>query len=176
MKWNFILTTNRTTDLTPYAKTEDVNAELDNKANASDVYTRTEIDETVTKLNNDIANGGKLKSISVNGGSPVEPDDKGNANIIVQEPDLSEYAKTTDVDKELETKASADDLKDKADTTDVNTLKEQLTKALSELDTANQKIAELEKRKFFEHFKTAQEAKDWSAKNDGIGIVDDTTN
>ncbi|RHW53723.1 hypothetical protein [Lactobacillus bombicola] len=63
-----------------------VKKELDGKANVGDVYSKTKIDE---KLNQ----AGKLKKISVNGDTPVEPDDKGVANILVPQPDLSGLVK-----------------------------------------------------------------------------------
>lgn len=57
--------------------TEDFTAALKAKLEALDPYTKTEVDEKV-------ANAGKVKSVSVNGGAPVQPDAQGNVNINVQ--------------------------------------------------------------------------------------------
>lgn len=67
-----------------------VKKELDGKVNVGDVYSKTEVNEKLDQA-------GKLKKISVNGDTPVEPDDKGVANILVPQPDLSGFAQKTDL-------------------------------------------------------------------------------
>ena len=53
-----------------------VQTSLAAKANSADVYTKTEVDDKV-------ANAGKVKSVSVNGGTPSQPDAQGNVNVSV---------------------------------------------------------------------------------------------
>lgn len=60
---------------------------VDGKANSADVYLKGDVDKM-------IANAGKLKTITVNGGAKISPDDSGNANITV---DLSSKANQTDL-------------------------------------------------------------------------------
>lgn len=67
---------------------------VDGKANSADVYLKTDIDNTVNNLKDLIANAGKMKTISVNGGAKISPDDSGNANITV---DLSSKVNQTDL-------------------------------------------------------------------------------
>lgn len=69
---------------------------VDGKANTADVYLKTDIDNTVNNLKDLIANAGKLKTITVNGGAKISPDDSGNANLTIAQPDLSPYATKTD--------------------------------------------------------------------------------
>lgn len=60
---------------------------VDGKANSADVYLKTDINNTVAQLREEIRNAGKLKTISIDGGTPVSPDTSGNVNI-----DLSKKA------------------------------------------------------------------------------------
>lgn len=62
---------------------------VNGKANSADVYLKGDVDKM-------IANAGKLKTITVNGGTKISPDDSGNANITIAQPDLSPYATKTD--------------------------------------------------------------------------------
>lgn len=57
------------------------------KANSADVYLKTDINNTVAQLREEIRNAGKLKTISIDGGTPASPDTSGNVNI-----DLSKKA------------------------------------------------------------------------------------
>lgn len=144
---NVDITTPAEPDLTPYAKTTDVNAKLAkkadiqsidsaldskankadvdkalaNKANVADSYTKKEIDD---KFANTVAASGNIKSISVNGGTKSSPDQSGNIDIKINEPDLTGYAKTADVNTELSKKANITDinaeLATKANTADVD--------------------------------------------------------
>ena len=68
---------------------------INGKANSADVYLKTDIDNIVNNLKDLIANAGKLKTITVNGGAKISPDDSGNANITV---DLSSKANQSDLD------------------------------------------------------------------------------
>lgn len=60
---------------------------INGKANSADVYLKTDIDNTVAQLREEIRNAGKLKTISIDGGTPASPDTSGNVNI-----DLSKKA------------------------------------------------------------------------------------
>ena len=82
------------------------NTALASKANASDVYTKAEHDSDMAKkvdIEQGVANagkvmkvnsqgnlvpseeGGKVKTVSVNGGTPVQPDGNGNINLQIEE-------------------------------------------------------------------------------------------
>lgn len=67
---------------------------IDGKANSADVYLKTDIDNFKNQLESEISNAGKLKTITVNGGAKISPDDSGNANITV---DLSSKVNQTDL-------------------------------------------------------------------------------
>ena len=62
---------------------------INGKADSADVYTKIQVDQM-------IANAGKLKTITVNGGAKISPDGSGNANLTIAQPDLSPYATKTD--------------------------------------------------------------------------------
>lgn len=70
---------------------------INGKANSADVYTKSDTDNIVNNLKDLIANAGKLKTITVNGGAKISPDDSGNANITVPAPDLSSKADKSDL-------------------------------------------------------------------------------
>ncbi len=67
---------------------------IDGKANSADVYLKTDIDNFKNQLESEISNAGKLKTITVNGGAKISPDDSGNANITV---DLSSKVNQSDL-------------------------------------------------------------------------------
>lgn len=46
-----------------------------------------------------LANAGKVKTISLNGGTPTQPDANGNINLSIQNEDVSGLASKTDLDK-----------------------------------------------------------------------------
>ena len=69
---------------------------INGKANSADVYTKSDTDNIVNTLKGLIANAGKLKTITVNGGAKISPDGSGNANLTIAQPDLSPYATKTD--------------------------------------------------------------------------------
>ncbi|RMC48896.1 hypothetical protein [Lactobacillus sp. ESL0228] len=58
------------------AELDKVKNELDDKANLTDVYPKNKVDELV-------AGAGKLKQISVNGGTPISPDSTGTAPLQI---------------------------------------------------------------------------------------------
>ncbi|KWU09647.1 capsid protein [Lactobacillus crispatus] len=67
---------------------------VDGKADKATVFLKTDAETLKATLENEIANAGKLKTITVNGGAKISPDDSGNANITV---DLSSKANQTDL-------------------------------------------------------------------------------
>jgi vacuolar-type H+-ATPase subunit E/Vma4 len=92
---------NVTVDTSNFATKAEVNAKGDVKTVdgvapdasgnvATGRYTNQEIDDK-------LAQAGKLKTISLNGGAKIEPDSEGNADLTVPQPDLSAYATKTDL-------------------------------------------------------------------------------
>lgn len=73
---------------------------LKSKVDKSEIYPRDKIDEMLSQA-------GKLKKISVNGGSPVEPDAAGVANIDIKEPDLSGFETKEDAQRQLAKKVES---------------------------------------------------------------------
>ena len=95
---------------------------------------------------------GPLKQISVNGGAPVSPDDKGIANITVPAPDLSGY----------ETKADAKSAHDSLQTT-INKLP--ISTMQSDISTALNRITALENRETYHYSNSISYAKAYSENN-----------
>ena len=56
---------------------DEVAESIGDKADAADVYDKDTVDEMV-------AEAGKVKTVSVNGGTPAQPDTNGNVNLVVQ--------------------------------------------------------------------------------------------
>lgn len=67
---------------------------VDGKADKATVFLKTDADSLKNQLESEISNAGKLKTITVNGGAKISPDDSGNANITV---DLSSKVNQTDL-------------------------------------------------------------------------------
>lgn len=64
----------------------------------------TEQDESITELNNKVAALEKVKpvkSVSVNGGNQIKPDDTGNVNLPIEFPEIPEFD-TTEIEERLE--------------------------------------------------------------------------
>lgn len=101
---------------------------IDGKANSADVYLKKDIDSTVNNLKDLIANAGKMKTISVNGGTKVAPDDSGNANITVPTPDLSSKADKSDL-QNLSNRVTA--LENKPEWTKANSESDAISKSAS---------------------------------------------
>ena len=133
------------------------------KANASDVYTKAELDPK-------LADAGKVKTVN-----NIEPVD---GNITIPAPDLSGLETKVDAKKALDTKADKTDLDSKADKTDVTTLQATVTGLSTKVDSVVTKLSDGTLAKVA-HFKASEEQKavDWS-KDDGkgglpkIGIID----
>lgn len=71
-------------------------------------YTKDQVDAK-------LADAGKVKTASINGGTKITPDDSGNLALTVPNPDLSNYPTKTDLQNDLSTKADKTDLASKAD-------------------------------------------------------------
>lgn len=133
------------------------------KANASDVYTKAELDPK-------LADAGKVKTVN-----NIEPVD---GNITIPAPDLSGLETKADAKKALDAKADKTDLDSKADKTDVTTLQATVTGLSTKVETVVTKLSDGTLAKVA-HFKASEEqqAVDWS-KDDGkgglpkIGIID----
>lgn len=65
----------------------------------ADIYSKQELDDK-------LAAAGKVKTVSLNGGDKVAPDDNGNIDVTAPKPDLSGYAQTADIMPKLEAAAS----------------------------------------------------------------------
>lgn len=190
-------------DLTGYAKTADVNTELSKKANITDINAELVTKANTADVDSALTKKGEVKSVTVNGGAAIKPDDSGNVAITTPNPDLTAYAKTadvnaqlaakadiTDVDTKLSTKANSDDvtksLAGKANTTDVvpktdfTTLQNQYDALKTNYDDLKSKfddiVKQLATKATIKYFKSdqADTAKDWSGKTAyGIAIIDD---
>lgn len=190
-------------DLTSYAKTADVNTELSKKANITDINAELATKANTADVDSALTKKGEVKSVTVNGGAAIKPDDSGNVAITTPNPDLTAYAKTadvnaqltakaniTDVDTKLSAKANSDDvtksLAGKANTADVvpktdfTTLQNQYDALKTNYDDLKSKfddiVKQLATKATIKYFKSdqADTAKDWSGKTAyGIAIIDD---
>ena len=190
-------------DLTGYAKTADVNTELSKKANITDINAELATKANTADVDSALTKKGEVKSVTVNGGAAIKPDDSGNVAITTPNPDLTAYAKTadvnaqltakaniTDVDTKLSAKANSDDvtksLAGKANTADVvpktdfTTLQNQYDALKTNYDDLKSKfddiVKQLATKATIKYFKSdqADTAKDWSGKTAyGIAIIDD---
>lgn len=130
-----------------YDKTT-TDSKLADKANAADVYTKTELDPK-------LAEAGKVKTVSLNGGNKVAPDNGGNIDLTVPQPDLTGYAKASDVSAVKATAAAARSV------ADANAQK---------IDSINASISQLPVVK---HFSNAADAQTFSNANPtAICLVD----
>lgn len=110
-----------TPDLAPYETKADAQTALDAKADKSDTYTKEEVDSAIAK-------DGSAKSVTLNGGEKIMPDETGNVALTIQQQDLTPYAKSDDVNTELAKKANTEDVtslgtKVDANTSDISALK-----------------------------------------------------
>lgn len=83
-------------DFSKFVTDTELAAKLASKANTADVYTKSELDPK-------LAEAGKVKTVSLNGGNKVAPDSAGNIDLSAPQPDLTGYAKTTDVNGQFTT-------------------------------------------------------------------------
>lgn len=131
-----------------YTKAETDNS-LAAKADRADVYTKAELDPK-------LAEAGKVKTVSLNGGNKVAPDSGGNIDLAVPQPDLTEYAKTSDVTAAISpAQTTANEAKTAASTAqstaDANTAK---------INAINASISQLQVAK---HFTDASAAQSYSS-------------
>lgn len=119
-----------------------------------------------------LAEAGKLKQISVNGGTPVDPDDKGVVHLTISEPDLSSYqtkadakADVTNLSTEINKRPltvnniSPDDKGNIAlEIPDLSTLQK-------DVDTALNRITALENREIYHYSSSLSDAKTYSENN-----------
>lgn len=104
----------------------------DDFAKKADVYDKTTIDSK-------LAEAGKVKTISLNGGDKVAPDDSGNIDVTVPKPDLSGYATSNDLSEMVQAvNQGYDDVSKKVDAAQktADTAQTAATTAQSAADTA----------------------------------------
>ena len=99
-----------------------------------------------------------FKQISVNGGTPVSPDDKGIANLTIPAPDLSGY----------ETKADA---KTAHDGLQSNINKLPISKMQSDISTALNRISALENKEIYHYSSSLSDAKTYSENNPEVLVA-----
>lgn len=83
------------------------NSDSNNWSTWQRLANKKELDDVINDINEKLNQAGKLKKISVNGGVPVEPDDKGVANIDIKEPDLSGFETKEDAQRQLAKKVES---------------------------------------------------------------------
>lgn len=78
------------------------------KADSANAYTKSDIDTTVNQLKALISNAGQLKTITINGGSPIRPDNNGNANLPIDINSLSNRITALENKKPIKANDEAD--------------------------------------------------------------------
>lgn len=117
-------------------KTVDGVAPDDSGNVATGRYTNDQIDQKLSQA-------GKLKTVSLNGGTPISPDANGNADLTVPKPDLSKYATTDNLSA---VNVTAEDAKSTATEAKAaaNTAQSSATNAYNLAESNNTKIANLQ--------------------------------
>lgn len=137
-------------------------------------YVRTKADPTSKEDFIKVANDrdlnklGQIKQISVNGGTAVSPNDKGIANIVVPEPDLSDYETKADAanlaneikKRPLTVNSIAPDSKG-----NINLSIPDLSKLQANVNTALNRITALENREIFHYSSSIADGQAYSANN-----------
>lgn len=153
--------------LDSYAKFADVEEQLKSYATA-DAMTKglaTKIDQSsVEEL---------LKSYSTTNEVNKLLDNKASSETVVEVKKSidNQEKQINSLSDSVKTKAEASDVT--ANASDVTNLKQEVKELQIKLTSATDEIKELKDKKLFTHFKTQQEAIDWSNNNDGIAVVDD---
>ena len=101
-------------------------------------------------------NYGTLKQISINGGTPVSPDDKGVANITV---DLSGYETKADA------KTAHDSLQADINKLPISSMQLDISSIKTNINTALNRISALENKETFHYSSSLSDAKSYSANN-----------
>ena len=101
-------------------------------------------------------NYGTLKQISVNGGTPVSPDDKGVANITV---DLSGYETKADA------KTAHDSLQANINKLPISSMQSDISSAKANINTALNRISALENKEIYHYSSSLSDAKTYSENN-----------
>ena len=99
---------------------------------------------------------GPLKQISINGGTPVSPDDKGVANITV---DLSGYETKADA------KTAHDSLQADINKLPISSMQLDISSIKTNINTALNRISALENKETFHYSSSLSDAKSYSANN-----------
>ena len=110
-------------------------------------------------------NYGTLKQISVNGGTPVSPDDKGIANITVPAPDLSGYETKADA------KSAHDSLQANIDKLPISSMQTDISSIKTNINTALNRISALENKETFHYSSSLSDAKTYSENNPEVLVA-----
>ena len=102
---------------------------------------------------------GPLKQISINGGTPVSPDDKGVANITIPAPDLGNYETKADA------KTAHDSLQANINKLPISTMQTDISSIKTNINTALNRISALENKETFHYSSSLSDAKTYSANN-----------
>lgn len=119
-----------------------------------------------------LAETGKLKQISINGGTPVEPDDKGVAHLTISEPDLSSYQTKVDAKADVANLSSEINKRPLTvnniapdDKGNIALVIPDLSTLQKDVDTALNRITALENREIYHYSSSLSDAKTYSANN-----------
>ena len=97
-----------------------------------------------------------LKQISVNGGTPVSPDDKGVANLTIPAPDLSGYETKADA------KTAHDGLQSNINKLPISSMQSDISSAKTNINTALNRISALENKETYHYSSSISDAKTYS--------------
>lgn len=100
-----------------------------------------------------------FKQISVNGGTPVSPDDKGVVNITVPAPDLSGYETKADA------KSAHDSLQANIDKLPISKMQSDISSVKANINTALNRISALENKEIYHYSNSISDGKSYSANN-----------
>ena len=106
-----------------------------------------------------------LKQISINGGTPVSPDDKGVVNLTIPDPDLSGYETKDDA------KTSHDSLQANIDKLPISTMQSDISSAKANINTALNRISALENKETYHYSSSLSDAKTYSENNPEVLVA-----
>lgn len=108
---------------------------------------------------------GTVNQISVNGGTPVSPDDKGVANITIPAPDLGSYETKADA------KTAHDSLQANINKLPISTMQSDISSAKANINTALNRISALENKETFHYSSSLSDAKTYSENNPEVLVA-----
>lgn len=102
---------------------------------------------------------GMVNQISVNGGTPVSPNDKGVVNLTIPAPDLGNYETKADA------KTAHDSLQANINKLPISTMQTDISSIKTNINTALNRISALENKETFHYSSSLSDAKTYSANN-----------